>query len=73
MIFYRVKTENKLYRVNGYLKTVKNEIYTQKELNKLAVPDRAGCFLRQEWLEEVNIPKNKTYWFFGARFGKQEV
>lgn len=42
---------------------IANELYTQKELNKL------GLFLEQsKYFKPINISKNKTYWLFGARF-----
>lgn len=43
---------------NGIL--VSNELYTPKEFEKLAM-----C---PAWFDIVEIPKNKIYWFFGARF-----
>lgn len=39
---------------------VANELYTEAEFKKIA-----NC---PAWFEQVEIPKNKTYWCFGARF-----
>lgn len=43
---------------------VANELYTKGELKDFQLPyeDEENIF------EEVRIPKNKTYWFFGCRF-----
>ena len=37
-----------------------NELFTEKEKNKYKIPDN--------FVNEVNVCKNNTYWFFGARF-----
>ena len=69
MIYYRVKPEydnktrytwnNKHQGVsNGIL--IANELYTPGEYKKIA--NHHGCF------EQVQIPKSKIYFFFGARF-----
>ena len=68
MLYYRVKTPDKLYRFNGYLQTVRNELYTSKEIEKYSVPDKHGLKMRLEWLEPVEISKKRVYRFFGARF-----
>lgn len=70
MLYYRVKTPDKLYRVNGYLQTIAGELYTPKEVEKYSVPDKHGCKMHAEWLEPVNLPKRNVYWAFGARFGE---
>lgn len=72
MKFYRVKADydNKVRYFwgngrntgktlrNGIL--VANELYTERERAKIA---------NGNWFFDlVEIPKNKTYWFFGARF-----
>lgn len=71
MKYYRVpeKMDNKTrYSYDskklGRLKTdgifVGNELYTEKEAQKY--------FGALVWLDPVEIPKNNTYFFFGARF-----
>lgn len=45
-------------KYTGFL--VGNELYTEKERQKLNVPDNV--------FEIIEVSKNKTYWFFGARF-----
>lgn len=52
-----VKSKNGL-KYDGIL--VANELYTPTEYKKLA--NNPYCF------EVVEVPKNKIYWFFGARF-----
>ena len=42
---------------------IKNELYTMRELKKYL--GYARCVV------PVNIPKNKVYFFFGARFEKE--
>lgn len=69
MTYYRVKPEydNKIkYTWNNHYQGVPNgilianELYTPAEFKKIA--NYKGYF------EEVEVKKNKTYWFFGARF-----
>lgn len=71
MLYYKVKPEydNKirLIRIGHYTEFAKydgiligNELYTPRERERLLNHDR--CF------EKVEIPKNKIYFFFGARF-----
>lgn len=69
MKFYMVKPEydqcrryterpNHSLKVDGRL--VRNELYTEKERAKL---------MNGDWMfEEVEVKKNRTYWFFGCRF-----
>ena len=71
MLYYKVKTPDKLYRFNGYLQTVPNELYTPAEVKRYSVPDKHGCKMCSEWLEPVNISKRRIYWFFGARFAME--
>lgn len=65
MIYYRVQKEYDQFPQNPKVRDgnilVANELYTEKEFNKLPFV-YAGAF------ERVEIPKNKTYMFFGARF-----
>lgn len=71
MIYYKVKKPDMLFRFNGYLQTIPNEIFTPAEVKRYSKPDKHGCRLRDEWLEPVNISKNKVHWFFGARFADE--
>lgn len=68
MLYYRVTVPDKLSRVNGYLQTISGELFTPGEVKRYSTPDQHGCRLRPEWLEPVQVPKGKIYWFFGARF-----
>ena len=68
MLYYRVKIPDKLYRFNGYLQTVRNELYTPAEIKQYTAPDKHGCRMRLDWLEPVQVSKRRVYWFFGARF-----
>lgn len=65
MIYYRVREQYDQYPKNPKVRDgnilVKHELYTEKEFNKLPYV-YAGAF------ERVEIPKNRTYWCFGARF-----
>ena len=70
MTYYRVKPQYDNYprytwsktgqRVSDHTILVANELYSPAEYRKLAN--------NPEWFEEVSIPKNKTHFFFGARF-----
>ena len=72
MKYYRVKQQydqKKRYKWNNHGQSVHDgtiliagELYTPGEFKKLA-----NCL---EWFEEVEIPKNKIYFFFGARFAE---
>ena len=70
MIYYRVRKEydqKRKYPMNArncdFL--IAHELYTECERKKMVkVSDEA--------FERVEIPKNQTYWFFGARFVKRE-
>ena len=71
MLYYRVKKEydnKRKFRYTNKEKThvksddilIAGELYTQKEREKLH--HKNDCF------DLVEVPKNKTYFFFGARF-----
>jgi hypothetical protein len=71
MTYYRVKPEhdNKTrfkFHKGGGLEIdgiyIKNELYTAKELSKY-LGAAAYC-------EQLEIPKSKVYFFFGARFAE---
>ena len=70
MVYYRVRKEfdnfPKNPRIHDGNILIGEELFTEKEFNKLPYV-YAGAF------EKVDIPKNKTYWFFGARFEKEEL
>ena len=68
MKFYRVKVGGKIFRRATYMETVVNELFTPKEVEKYSKPDKYGCKMRLDWLEPVEISRNKTHWLFGARF-----
>ena len=65
MIYYRVRKEYDQFPQNPSVRDgnilVADELYTTAEFNKLPFV-YAGAF------ERVEIPKNRTYWFFGARY-----
>lgn len=58
---------------------IKNELYTPAEFRKLLFGAdfrrRPGLYLTggEQVFREVTIPKNKTYWMFGARFPFHEL
>ena len=70
MLYYRVIKPDMLFRFNGYMQTIQNELFTQYEVSKYSKSDKFGYKLDHKWLEPVNIPKNQIYFAFGARFGK---
>ena len=69
MIYYRVRKEYDNFPKNPRIRDgnilVARELYTEAEFNKLPFV-YAGAF------ERVEIPRNQTYVFFGARFQKQQ-
>ena len=69
MLYYKVIVPDKVYRFNGYLQTINNELFTPAEFRRLSSPDKFGCKLRPEWVKAVSHSRKRTYWFFGARFG----
>lgn len=70
MTYYRVKPEYdnfSLWRCSKYAGfLVANELYTEKELVKKHIIFCMG--VTPNMFDRVEIPKNKVYWFFGARF-----
>lgn len=69
MVYYRVKPEYDNARRFTYARGgglsidgiyVGNELYTARELEKYC-----GAF---QYVERVEVPKSKIYFFFGARF-----
>lgn len=69
MIYYRVRPEYDQFPRNPKVRDgnilIGNELFTEKEFNKLP-------FVYAAAFERVDIPKNKTYWFFGARFAEDK-
>lgn len=77
MKYYRVKQEyDNVYYSLDYDFLVANELFTEKEfydveqafLRKCRNPNSAAEKFRKMF-DIVNINKNDTYFFFGARFG----
>ena len=68
MRFYRVKIDGKIFRLTAYMQTIRNELFTEKEVEKYSKPDKHGYRMKLEWLEPVEVSRNKTHWLFGARF-----
>lgn len=68
MKFYRVKVDGKVFRRSDYMQTIAGELFTAKEVEKYSKPDKYGYKMELEWLEPVEVSRNKTHWFFGARF-----
>jgi hypothetical protein len=60
MLYYKVKKEADQKRRKDGTIYIANELYTQKETEKLQ--------LNINFMELVNVNKNSTYFFFGARF-----
>ena len=63
MVYYKVK-DNFAYRKFGEIVLVKNELFTKKEIENNNLPMIAFC--------KVNVPKNRVYCLFGARFDSEE-
>jgi len=60
MKFYKVKKTADNKQLPKRLIYVKDELFTEKEVERWNV-NTAYCDI-------VLVPKNKTYWLFGARF-----
>lgn len=60
MKYYKVKKEYDNTRKNNKDIYIANELYTQKEVDR----ER----LNTSYMDTVEINKNRTYFFFGARF-----
>ncbi len=87
MKYYRVKPEFDNYKMSKHYDIfIGNELYTEKELEKvkikyanrnnitrsimsISVADEKILLSR---FDIVEIPKNKIYWMFGARFEKKD-
>ena len=70
MQYFKVNNnaDNTFKNVNKTDILVKNELYTKKELSKFAP---INSIYVQKYFTAINIPKNDTFYFFGARFCKQ--
>lgn len=67
MMYYRVREEFDQYPfdTDGNILVAK-ELFTERERKQLTkVSDRA--------FEQINIPRNSTYWSFGARFAEEGI
>ena len=63
MVYYKVK-DNFADRKFGEIVLVKNELFTKKEIENNNLPMIAFC--------KVNVPKNRVYCLFGAKFDSEE-
>lgn len=70
MKYFKVNTnaDNTRKNVNKTDILVKNELYTEKELQKFAP---IWSLYVKSYFTVVEISKKDTYYFFGARFSKQ--
>lgn len=60
MKYFKVKPEfDQRKRKDGSI-LVENELYTEREMNRYEIP--------VEYTEPIELNRNETYWFFGARF-----
>ena len=63
MVYYKVK-DNFADRKFGEITLVQNELYTKKEIESNNLPMIA--------FYKVNVPKERTYCLFGARFDSKD-
>lgn len=72
MLYYKVKKEYDNKPVNPYIKDdnflVAGELITGAELKKLIKNGLIHYINYEKFFDVVNINKNKTYFFFGARY-----
>lgn len=77
MLYFRVKPNaDQLcygYKMGEFF--VENELITPAELkNRIATAARVGLHINLDaTVEAVKVNKNKTYWFFGARFPFNDI
>ena len=64
MKYYKVKKEADQKRRKDGSIYIAEELYTEKEAEKLN--------LNTDFMQLVNVNKNSTYFFFGARFQEEE-
>lgn len=72
MLYYKVKPDGDQFVIDKKFNIlVKDELFTQKEYEKIRYiflkMGKGNAILKRKF-EFVEIPKNKTYFFFGARF-----
>ena len=65
MKYYKVKKEADQKRRKDGSIYIAEELYTEKEAEKLN--------LNTDFMQLINVNKNSTYFFFGARFQIEEV
>lgn len=63
MVYYKVK-DNFADRMFGEITLVQNELFTKKEIESNKLPMFA--------FYKVNVPKERTYCLFGARFDSED-
>lgn len=68
MIYIKILHYKELHNKKNHYILVENELYTSKEFEKLK---SIYTDIQENDFTIVNIPKNKTYYFFGARFINQ--
>lgn len=88
MLFFKVKSQFDNTVINKKFDIlVKDELYTAKEVEKVMIAwnnrynytstprpitiAKRDCFFRM--FERVEVKKNRTYWFFGARYACEGV
>ena len=62
MLYYKVKSSADNRRRSDGSIYVANELYTEREVEKLHI--------NKDFCDTLEVPKNDTYFFFGARFCK---
>lgn len=60
MEFYKVKKEYDNRPLKGMVLYVCGELFTKKECKEYGV--------NMDFVEKVDVPKDQTFFFFGARF-----
>lgn len=70
MKYFKVKktADNIRKNINKPDILIKNELYTERELSKFADVNNTDV---KTYFTTIEIPKNDTYYLFGARFSKQ--
>lgn len=60
MKYFKVKQESDQVRVNPVHFLIADELYTEREKEKLKIPEHH--------LDCVEVSRKQTFWFFGARY-----